>query len=322
MWKDHNNDPSQHDKTKFKSTRRHVIIGIGHGDYYCQKKIHYPTHEMKSIDYQYFDYMNNAAISFPTSDQMYVVDKTMPIGEGAFGKVFRGELKDNPNPAKKIAIKSLAVRKNRDFGIQQDAYREINILNELKHDNIVALEKVFVSPKDGEIQLVYDYADWPLSEIIAHHKPGNAEHQYCEMKVIKSITYQIFMGLKFLHENWIMHRDIKPANILIMGVGQSQPGRVKIADFGLARIFQSPLRKLADDGDVVTIWYRAPELLLGSKHYNRAIDIWAAGCILGELLLSQPLFPGKDEQKAAGKFRDDQCRKIFQVLGKPTEQQW
>jgi cyclin-dependent kinase 8/11 len=101
----------------------------------------------------------------------------------------------------------------------------------------------------------------------------------------------------------------------------AEVGRVLIADFGLARIFQSPLRSLAMDGDVVTIWYRAPELLLGSKHYTRAIDIWAIGCIFAELFLTRALFPGIDVNQK-GAIQVDQLEKIFAVLGKPTPKQW
>jgi cyclin-dependent kinase 8/11 len=97
------------------------------------------------------------------------------------------------------------------------------------------------------------------------------------------------------------------------------------ADFGLARVFQGALRRLSDDGDVVTIWYRAPELLLGSGHYTPAIDIWAIGCIFAEMILGEPIFMGKEAEKKKGDktiFQEDQLRKIFHLLGKPDEQAW
>jgi cyclin-dependent kinase 8/11 len=108
-------------------------------------------------------------------------------------------------------------------------------------------------------------------------------------RVVKSIMWQILNGINYIHNNWVVHRDLKPSNILIMGKGPDY-GRVKIADFGMARLFQQPLRALHYDGVVVTVWYRAPELLLGAKHYTKAIDMWAIGCIFGELLTSSPLF--------------------------------
>lgn len=97
--------------------------------------------------------------------------------------------------------------------------------------------------------------------------------------------------------------------------------RLLVADFGLARIFQSPLRKLSDDGEVVTIWYRAPELLLGAKHYTRAIDIFAVGCIFYELLTCTPLFPG-NEIKGQKVFQENQVKEVFRLMGKPTLEQW
>jgi cyclin-dependent kinase 8/11 len=98
-------------------------------------------------------------------------------------------------------------------------------------------------------------------------------------------------------------------------------GTVQIADFGLARIFQDPLRPLCDDGDVVTIWYRAPELLLGSKHYTRAVDVWAVGAIFGELFHLGAIFPGKDNPQR-GALQTDQLERIFYLLGKPSPSQW
>lgn len=117
------------------------------------------------------------------------------------------------------------------------------------------------------------------------------------MPMIRSIMHQMLSGIHYLHSNWIMHRDLKPANILVMGRGE-QCGVVKIADFGLARIFQAPLKPLRET--VVTLWYRAPELLLGAKHYTRAVDMWAIGCIFAELISLRPLFLGIEEKDDKG----------------------
>jgi cyclin-dependent kinase 8/11 len=101
--------------------------------------------------------------------------------------------------------------------------------------------------------------------------------------VLKSLMFQLLHGLHYLHENWIIHRDLKPQNLLVVGTGPDF-GLLKIADFGLARIFQSPVKALSEvEKVVVTLWYRAPELLLGAKHYNTAVDMWAVGCIFAEV---------------------------------------
>ncbi|GFU37429.1 cyclin-dependent kinase 8 [Trichonephila clavipes] len=115
----------------------------------------------------------------------------------------------------------------------------------------------------------------------------------------------------------------KPANILVMGEGPER-GRVKIADMGFARLFNSPLKPLADlDPVVVTFWYRAPELLLGARHYTKAIDIWAIGCIFAELLTSEPIFHCRQEDiKTSNPYHHDQLDRIFNVMGFPLEKDW
>lgn len=148
------------------------------------------------------------------------------------------------------------------------------------------------------------------------------------MQTVKSLLWQILQGINYLHRNWIIHRDLKPSNILVTGSDKppTDRGCVKIADFGLARLFQAPLRPLTDvDAVVVTIWYRAPELLLGSKHYTKAIDLWAIGCIFAELITSKPLFQGVEKERKGddrNPFQTDQIDKIFKILGKPSQEQW
>jgi cyclin-dependent kinase 8/11 len=132
--------------------------------------------------------------------------------------------------------------------------------------------------------------------------------------------FQLINGCKYLHANWVLHRDLKPANIMV-----TSSGIVKIGDFGLAWGFHKPLQPLfSGDEVVVTIWYRAPELLLGSWHYDPAIDMWAAGCIFAELLSLRPIFKG-EEAKADSKkvpFQRSQMQKIIDILGIPTKDQW
>nr|XP_033792191.1 cyclin-dependent kinase 19 isoform X5 [Geotrypetes seraphini] len=161
--------------------------------------------------------------------------------------------------------------------------------------------------------------------IIKFHRASKANKKSMQLprSMVKSLLYQILDGIRYLHANWVLHRDLKPANILVMGEGPER-GRVKIADMGFARLFNSPLKPLADlDPVVVTFWYRAPELLLGARHYTKAIDIWAIGCIFAELLTSEPIFHCRQEDiKTSNPFHHDQLDRIFSVMGFPADKDW
>ena len=245
-------------------------------------------------------------------------------GRHKYQRASQDQWRGDQRASQHVAVKQMKSSRA-GVGIPQDAYREIKILKELHHPNTVRLEGVHMNSGDdglGSLYLVYDYAEHDLAEIIRYHRQSRV---VLNPRILKSVLWQILNGIDFLHKNWVMHRDVKPANILIMGRGPDH-GRVKIADFGLARIFQGLLRRLSDDGDVVTIWYRAPELLLGSKHYTPAIDIWAVGCIFAEMITSQPLFMGEEAKvKEKGErhyFQADQLQKIFKVLGTPSPATW
>jgi cyclin-dependent kinase 8/11 len=239
------------------------------------------------------------------------------VGQGTFGMVYKAREKKNRNP---VAIKMFKTTKEKEGeGISFTAVREIALLRELKHENIVSLFDVFIEPQNKSLYLVFEYAEYDLFEILKTHRERN---QPIPEGAIKSFLWQLLNGIHYLHANWIIHRDLKPSNILVAGPGKDE-GTTKTADFGLARLFQAPLRPLSENGVVVTIWYRAPELLLSSKHYTKAIDIWAIGCIFAELVKTQPLFPGKEKEPNNPKaFQDDQLRKIFSILGSLTPEQW
>ena len=135
------------------------------------------------------------------------------------------------------------------------------------------------------------------------------------------MLWQLLNGVHYLHTNWVLHRDLKPANIMVTSTGQ-----IRIGDLGLARIFHKPLNSLfSGDKVVVTIWYRAPELLLGAKHYTPAIDLWAVGCIFAELLSLRPIFKGEEaklDNKKTPPFQRNQMQKIVEVLGMPRKEHW
>lgn len=200
-----------------------------------------------------------------------------------------------------VAVKKIKIgsRQEAQDGINRTALREIKLLHELNHENVIGLLDVF--GHQSNVSLVFDFMDTDLEIIIKDSKilltPAN----------IKSYMIMTLQGLEYLHLNWILHRDLKPNNLLV-----NASGILKIGDFGLAKFFGSPNRVYTHQ--VVTRWYRSPELLFGARQYGTGVDIWAIGCILAELLLRVPFLPGDSDL--------DQLTKIFQALGTPTEDCW
>lgn len=183
----------------------------------------------------------------------------------------------------------------------QRTFREVMFLQELNHENIVRLFNVLKAENDKDIYLVFEYMDTDLHQLIRANILEDVHKQY--------IMYQIFKALKYLHSGELLHRDLKPSNCLL-----NSECHLKLCDFGLAR-------SIAVDGAqvqsnliltdyVATRWYRGPEILLGSTLYSKAVDVWAAGCIMAELLSGAPLFPGTSTM--------NQLDKILEVTGRPT----
>merc|ERR1719375_749302 len=184
-------------------------------------------------------------------------------------------------------------------GVPSTALREMALLKELSHVNVVRLLDVFCKP--GKLVLVFEFVD---SDLKKHMKALGGR---LLPPVIKSFGYQLCRGVEFCHSNRIIHRDIKPQNLLI-----DSRLRLKVADFGLARAFTVPVPKYTHE--VVTIWYRPPEILLGSPMYSVPVDLWSIGCVLAEMATGAPLFAGDSEI--------DTIFKIFRKLGTPTEAIW
>eukprot|EP00611_Tribonema_gayanum_P005057 TRINITY_DN1430_c0_g1_i5.p1 TRINITY_DN1430_c0_g1~~TRINITY_DN1430_c0_g1_i5.p1 ORF type:complete len:310 (-),score=79.32 TRINITY_DN1430_c0_g1_i5:47-976(-) len=184
-------------------------------------------------------------------------------------------------------------------GVNFTALREIKMLQELKHENIVELVDVFFL--QDAINLVFEYCETDLETIILDSSSVlTPAHIKCHMHMLVS-------AIAHCHKHYVLHRDLKPNNLLY-----SRDGVLKLADFGLARLQGSPGRMMTPT--VVTRWYKPPELCFKASEYSEMVDVWGMGCIFAELMLRRPLFPGNDDI--------DQLAKIFQVLGTPSKETW
>ncbi|WOK92908.1 cell division control protein [Canna indica] len=224
-------------------------------------------------------------------------EKVEKIGEGTYGVVYKAR---DRQTNEMIALKKIRLEQE-DEGVPSTAIREISLLKEMQHRNIVRLHDVVHSEK--RIYLVFEYLDLDLKK----HMDSCPELSK-DPHLIKTFLYQILRGIAYCHSHRVLHRDLKPQNLLI----DRRTNSLKLADFGLARAFGIPVRTFTHE--VVTLWYRAPEILLGSRQYSTPVDVWSIGCIFAEMVNQRALFPGDSEI--------DQLFKIFRVLGTPNEQTW
>ncbi|KAA3455749.1 cyclin-dependent kinase D-3-like [Gossypium australe] len=224
------------------------------------------------------------------------------LGEGTYGVVYKAI---DTKTGQIVAIKKIRLGKQKE-GVNFTALREIKLLKELKDPNIIELTDAF--PLKGNLHLVFEFMETDLEAVIRDR------NIFLSPADIKSYIQMTLKGLSFCHRKWVLHRDMKPNNLLI-----GPNGQLKLADFGLARIFGSPDRKFTHQNKhavflVFARWYRAPELLFGSKQYGSGVDVWAAACIFAELLLRRPFLQGTSDI--------DQLGKIFAAFGTPTSSQW
>ena len=218
------------------------------------------------------------------------------LGQGTYGVVFRCL---DRKTGLSVAMKKITEQRPEE-GVPSIAIREISLLREVQHPNVVTLLNVV--PRDRELVLIFEYVDQDLKKLIdSRLTPFHGQK-------LKWIMYQLLQGLNACHSRRIVHRDLKPQNILV----SKNEGVVKIADFGLARAFHVTMHSYTKE--VVTLWYRAPEILLGERHYRPAVDMWALGCIMAELATKRALFPGDCEIH--------QLFLIFKVFGTPSESSW
>jgi len=218
-------------------------------------------------------------------------------GEGTYGLVYKAmDLEKNEI----VAIKKIKLDNNEE-GIPATTMREVSLLSHLKHPNIIEMHgSLYVQ---GELFLLFEFMSCDLKGYL-DNLPSN---RYLDRITLKKFVYFLTEGIRFCHSRRILHRDLKPQNILI-----SDDLQLKIADFGLGREHGLPIAELTHE--VVTLWYRPPEILLGKKKYSGACDVWGIGCIMAEISTKVPLFPGDSEI--------DQLFQIYRILGTPNESIW
>jgi len=219
------------------------------------------------------------------------------IGTGTYGVVYKA-LDTSTNEV--VALKKILLDVESE-GIPSTAIREICILRELQNQHIVSLKDVVTT--DDKLFLVFEFVNQDLKQFI----DSFPKEQPIDPKLIKAFTFQMLQAVSYLHSKRILHRDLKPQNILV-----DSNQNAKLADFGLARAFQMPLRPYTHE--VITLWYRAPEILLGTLEYSPAVDIWSIGVIFIEMVTKTPAFAGDSEI--------DQLYRIFRTLGTPSESIW
>ncbi|KAH8696230.1 putative cell division control protein 2 kinase [Talaromyces proteolyticus] len=252
-------------------------------------------------------------------------EKIEKIGEGTYGVVYKA--RDLAHSNRIVALKKIRLEAE-DEGVPSTAIREISLLKEMSDPNVVRLFNI-VHADGHKLYLVMEFLDLDLKKYmealpVSEGGRGKALPDGSNMNMnrmglgeamVKKFMAQLVEGVRYCHSHRILHRDLKPQNLLI-----DREGNLKLADFGLARAFGVPLRTYTHEvflfmqGRVVTLWYRAPEILLGGRQYSTGVDMWSVGAIFAEMCTRKPLFPGDSEI--------DEIFKIFRLLGTPDENTW
>jgi serine/threonine protein kinase len=220
--------------------------------------------------------------------------KLEKLGEGTYATVFKGR---SGVTGQLVALKE--IRLEHDEGAPCTAIREISLLKDLKHANIVALHDIIHT--HNSLTLVFELVERDMKHYM------DSCNGMMHINNVKLFLYQLLRGLAYCHARRVLHRDLKPQNLLI-----SETGDLKLADFGLARAKSVPTKTYSNE--VVTLWYRPPDVLLGSTNYSDNIDMWGVGCIFFEMACGRPMFPGGTVE--------EQLLLIWKTLGTPTESTW
>ncbi|GLT84662.1 hypothetical protein SLE2022_028790 [Rubroshorea leprosula] len=261
-----------------------VEASSGHGDHSIKG---IPTHGGRYVRYNVYGNLFEVSRKY--------VPPIRPVGRGAYGIVCAAV---NSETGEEVAIKKIG----NAFDNRIDAkrtLREIKLLRHMDHENVISIKDIIRPPQRenfNDVYIVYELMDTDLHQIIRSNQPLADDH-------CRYFLYQVLRGLNYVHSANVLHRDLKPSNLLL-----NANCDLKIGDFGLART-TSETDFMTEY--VVTRWYRAPELLLNCSEYTAAIDIWSVGCILGEIMTRQPLFPGRDYVH--------QLRLITELIGSPDD---
>ncbi|KAL0580318.1 hypothetical protein V5O48_001735 [Marasmius crinis-equi] len=233
------------------------------------------------------------------SRSVYSYERLNQIEEGSYGVVFRARDKQTGDI---VALKKFKLDEEKN-GFPITALREINALMSCRHENVVGVREVVVGDTLTQVFVVMDFIEHDLKSLLTLMPSPFLQSE------VKTLMLQLLSAVKHCHSNWILHRDLKTSNLLM-----NNRGTIKVADFGLARRYGDPVGVGGMTQLVVTLWYRAPEILLGAEKYSTAVDMWSVGCIFAELLLKEPLFQAKGELELISM--------IFKLLGPPTKDSW
>lgn len=226
-------------------------------------------------------------------DELRFYHKIEKLGAGTYGIVYKAI---DERTKEFVAMKEMRLLDD-EIGINSSTLRECSILRDLRHTNIVGVKNIIITAKT--IVIVLEYLDFNLRQLFIKYK------SQFEPDFIRSIAFQLLAGIYSMHIHRIIHRDLKPENLLM-----NMKGELKICDFGLSRYFTIPLKPLTPE--LITIWYRPPEMLLHNESYEVSVDVWSAGCIIAELTRRKALFPGDSDI--------DMIHKIFAILGTPPNE--
>ena len=223
-------------------------------------------------------------------------EKLQKIGEGTYGVVYKvKDIKTN----ELYALKKIRLQAEEE-GTPSTAVREISLLLELKHVNIVQLLDVINT--NSKLTLVFEYLNTDLKKYL-----DKEQNLPLNKNVVKSYFYQLLRGIHYIHKKKILHRDLKPQNLLL-----SNDGILKIADFGLARAFSINVKNYTHE--VITLWYRPPDVLIGSKQYDTSVDLWSCGTIFAEMIMGKSIFCGGNEA--------EQIVDILKIIGIPSFEEY